>query len=63
MGSAQKSPADPTTLSPEQQLDLAREMTKDWHPNMRKLIDLTDRSTVLVNSAPRFSLSHGRPRT
>jgi 2-polyprenyl-6-methoxyphenol hydroxylase-like FAD-dependent oxidoreductase len=45
-GARKNLPADPTTLSTEQQLDLAREMTKDWHPNIRKLIDLTDPSTV-----------------
>jgi 2-polyprenyl-6-methoxyphenol hydroxylase-like FAD-dependent oxidoreductase len=45
-GARKNLPADPTTLSTEQQLDLAREMTRDWHPNMRKLIDLTDPSTV-----------------
>jgi 2-polyprenyl-6-methoxyphenol hydroxylase-like FAD-dependent oxidoreductase len=45
-GARQNLPADPTTLSVEQQLDLAREMTKNWHPNMRRLIDLTDPSTV-----------------
>jgi 2-polyprenyl-6-methoxyphenol hydroxylase-like FAD-dependent oxidoreductase len=45
-GARQNLPADPTKLSTEQQLDLAREMTKDWHPNMRRMIDLTDPSTV-----------------
>jgi 2-polyprenyl-6-methoxyphenol hydroxylase-like FAD-dependent oxidoreductase len=45
-GARQNLPADPTKLSIEQQLDLAREMTKDWHPNMRRMIDLTDPSTV-----------------
>jgi 2-polyprenyl-6-methoxyphenol hydroxylase-like FAD-dependent oxidoreductase len=45
-GARQNLPADPTKLSTEQQLDLAREMTKNWHPNMRRLIDLTDPSTV-----------------
>ena len=45
-GARQNLPADPTTLSVEQQLDLAREITKTWHPNMRRLIDLTDPSTV-----------------
>lgn len=45
-GARQNLPADPTKLSTEQQLDLAREVTKDWHPNMRRMIDLTDPSTV-----------------
>src|ERR1700722_4673552 len=45
-GARQNLPADPTKLSVEQQLDLAREITKNWHPNMRRLIDLTDPSTV-----------------
>jgi 2-polyprenyl-6-methoxyphenol hydroxylase-like FAD-dependent oxidoreductase len=45
-GARQNLPADPTMLSVEQQLDLAREMTRDWHPNMRRMIDLTDPSTV-----------------
>jgi 2-polyprenyl-6-methoxyphenol hydroxylase-like FAD-dependent oxidoreductase len=45
-GARQNLPADPTKLSVEQQLDLAREVTKDWHPNIRRLIDLTDPSTV-----------------
>jgi 2-polyprenyl-6-methoxyphenol hydroxylase-like FAD-dependent oxidoreductase len=45
-GARKNLPADPTKLSTEQQLDVAREMTKDWHPNMRRLIDLTDPSTV-----------------
>jgi 2-polyprenyl-6-methoxyphenol hydroxylase-like FAD-dependent oxidoreductase len=39
-------PADPATLSSDQQLGLAREMVKNWHPNMRRLISLTDPSTV-----------------
>ena len=45
-GARKNLPADPTTLSAEQQLDVARKMVKDWHPNMRRLIDLTDPSTV-----------------
>jgi 2-polyprenyl-6-methoxyphenol hydroxylase-like FAD-dependent oxidoreductase len=45
-GARKNLPADPTTLSTEEQLRLAKEMTKDWHPNMQKLIDLTDPSTV-----------------
>jgi 2-polyprenyl-6-methoxyphenol hydroxylase-like FAD-dependent oxidoreductase len=45
-GARQNLPADPTKLSTEQQLDLAREITKNWHPKMRRLIDLTDPSTV-----------------
>jgi 2-polyprenyl-6-methoxyphenol hydroxylase-like FAD-dependent oxidoreductase len=39
-------PADPATLSSDQQLGLAREMVKNWHPNMRRLMELTDPSTV-----------------
>jgi 2-polyprenyl-6-methoxyphenol hydroxylase-like FAD-dependent oxidoreductase len=38
--------ADPTTISRDQQLDLARKITEGWHPNFRRLIDLTDPSTV-----------------
>jgi 2-polyprenyl-6-methoxyphenol hydroxylase-like FAD-dependent oxidoreductase len=45
-GARKNLPADPTTLSAKQQLDLARKMMKNWHPNMRRLIDLTDPSTV-----------------
>jgi 2-polyprenyl-6-methoxyphenol hydroxylase-like FAD-dependent oxidoreductase len=45
-GARKNLPADPTTLSPEQQLDVARKMMKSWHPNIRRLIDLTDPSTV-----------------
>jgi 2-polyprenyl-6-methoxyphenol hydroxylase-like FAD-dependent oxidoreductase len=45
-GARQNLPADPTRLSVEEQLDVAREMVEDWHPNMRRLIDLTDLSTV-----------------
>ena len=39
-------PADPAALSSDQQLALAREMVKNWHPNMRRLMELTDPSTV-----------------
>jgi 2-polyprenyl-6-methoxyphenol hydroxylase-like FAD-dependent oxidoreductase len=45
-GARQNLPADPMTLSTEDQLSLAKEMVKDWHPNMRRLMDLTDPSTV-----------------
>ena len=45
-GARKNLPADPTTLSRDQQLDLARKITHGWHPNMRRLIDLTDPSTV-----------------
>jgi 2-polyprenyl-6-methoxyphenol hydroxylase-like FAD-dependent oxidoreductase len=39
-------PVDPATLSSDEQLALAREMVSNWHPNMRKLMALTDPSTV-----------------
>jgi 2-polyprenyl-6-methoxyphenol hydroxylase-like FAD-dependent oxidoreductase len=45
-GARKNLPADPTTLSAEQQIDVARKMVKDWHPNMRRLVDLTDPTTV-----------------
>lgn len=45
-GARKNLPADPTTLARDQQLDLARKITQGWHPNFRRLIDLTDPSTV-----------------
>jgi 2-polyprenyl-6-methoxyphenol hydroxylase-like FAD-dependent oxidoreductase len=42
----QNLPADPTTLSIEEQLILAKGMVKRWHPNMQRLVELTDPSTV-----------------
>jgi 2-polyprenyl-6-methoxyphenol hydroxylase-like FAD-dependent oxidoreductase len=37
---------DPHGLAPPDQLQLARELTRQWHPNLRQLIDLTDLSTL-----------------
>lgn len=45
-GARKNLPADPTTLHRDQQLDLARKITRSWHPSFRRLIDLTDPSTV-----------------
>jgi 2-polyprenyl-6-methoxyphenol hydroxylase-like FAD-dependent oxidoreductase len=45
-GARQNLPADPTMLSIQEQLQLARKMVANWHPNMQRLVDLTDPSTV-----------------
>jgi 2-polyprenyl-6-methoxyphenol hydroxylase-like FAD-dependent oxidoreductase len=39
-------PRDPHGLQPPDQLQLARELTRRWHPNLRQLIDLTDLATL-----------------
>ena len=42
----QNVPRDPHGLQPQDQLQLARELTRHWHPNLRQLIDLTDLTTL-----------------
>jgi 2-polyprenyl-6-methoxyphenol hydroxylase-like FAD-dependent oxidoreductase len=42
----QNVPIDPKGLQPQDQLQLARQLTRGWHPNLRQLIDLTDLTTV-----------------
>jgi flavin-dependent dehydrogenase len=37
---------DPNTLAGADLVHLASEMTRDWHPNFRRLIELTDPTTV-----------------
>jgi len=38
--------SDRAMLSSDEQLAVAREMVSNWHPNMRRLMGLTDPSTV-----------------
>jgi 2-polyprenyl-6-methoxyphenol hydroxylase-like FAD-dependent oxidoreductase len=45
-GARQRLPLDPTKLAQAGQLEVAKEMVKDWHPNMRRLVELSDVSTV-----------------
>jgi 2-polyprenyl-6-methoxyphenol hydroxylase-like FAD-dependent oxidoreductase len=45
-GARQNLSADPVKIPIDAQLRLAKEMVQGWHPNMRRLIDLTDPSTV-----------------
>ena len=45
-GARQRLPLDPTKLAQAGQLEVAKEMVKDWHPNMRRLLELSDVSTV-----------------
>jgi 2-polyprenyl-6-methoxyphenol hydroxylase-like FAD-dependent oxidoreductase len=45
-GARQNFPADPSALEADDMLNLALEVTREWHPNMRQLIRLTDRSTL-----------------
>jgi 2-polyprenyl-6-methoxyphenol hydroxylase-like FAD-dependent oxidoreductase len=40
----QNFPVDPSTVHPEQIIPLALDLTRDWHPNMRELIRMTDPS-------------------
>jgi 2-polyprenyl-6-methoxyphenol hydroxylase-like FAD-dependent oxidoreductase len=40
-------PADPMKLTGVELIDLAKKMTEDWHPNFRKLLDLTNPATML----------------
>jgi 2-polyprenyl-6-methoxyphenol hydroxylase-like FAD-dependent oxidoreductase len=37
---------DPTSLTREEMVPLASEMTRGWHPNFRRLVALTDPTTV-----------------
>lgn len=46
-GARQRLPQDPMKLTQSQQLAMAKEMVKGWHLNLRRLVDLTDPSTVL----------------
>jgi 2-polyprenyl-6-methoxyphenol hydroxylase-like FAD-dependent oxidoreductase len=45
-GARQNLPADPTSIAGDELVHLASEMTRGWHPNFRKLIELTDPTTV-----------------
>jgi 2-polyprenyl-6-methoxyphenol hydroxylase-like FAD-dependent oxidoreductase len=40
-------PADPMKLTGVELIGLAMKMTEDWHPNFRKLLELTDPATML----------------
>jgi 2-polyprenyl-6-methoxyphenol hydroxylase-like FAD-dependent oxidoreductase len=42
----QNVPRDPCGLAPQEQLQLARELTRHWHPNLRQLLELTDPSSL-----------------
>jgi 2-polyprenyl-6-methoxyphenol hydroxylase-like FAD-dependent oxidoreductase len=42
----QNVPRDPHGLAPQDQLQLAREVTRHWHPNLRQLLDMTDLATL-----------------
>jgi 2-polyprenyl-6-methoxyphenol hydroxylase-like FAD-dependent oxidoreductase len=42
----QNVPKDPYVLQPQDQLQLAQELTRYWHPNLRQLIGLTDLTTL-----------------
>lgn len=42
----QNLPADPTKLAGGHLVRVALDMTQDWHPNMRKLIEMTDPTTT-----------------
>jgi hypothetical protein len=41
-------PADPMKLSGTDLIGLAEKMTEGWHPNFRKLLQLTDPATMLA---------------
>jgi 2-polyprenyl-6-methoxyphenol hydroxylase-like FAD-dependent oxidoreductase len=45
-GARQNFPRDPSALEAEELLGLAQELTRGWHPNMRRLIQMTPPSTV-----------------
>lgn len=45
-GARQNFPGDPSVSEADDLMRLALEVTRDWHPNMRQLIRLTDRSTL-----------------
>jgi hypothetical protein len=40
-GARQNFPQDPSLLGPEDQLRLAHELTREWHPHMRQIIQMT----------------------
>jgi 2-polyprenyl-6-methoxyphenol hydroxylase-like FAD-dependent oxidoreductase len=42
----QNVPRDPYGLAPQEQLQLARELTRHWHPNLRQLLELTDPTSL-----------------
>jgi len=42
----QNLPVDPTTLAGEELIRLVDEMTRSWHPNFRRLVELTDPTTI-----------------
>jgi len=42
----QNVPRDPQGLAPPEQLQLARELTRHWHPNLRQLLELTDPTSL-----------------
>jgi 2-polyprenyl-6-methoxyphenol hydroxylase-like FAD-dependent oxidoreductase len=42
----QNVPADPLTLGAEDLIRLAKELTADWHPHMRRIVQMTDPSTT-----------------
>jgi 2-polyprenyl-6-methoxyphenol hydroxylase-like FAD-dependent oxidoreductase len=41
-------PVDPATLAGEDLIRLAERMTQNWHPNFRRLVQITDPATVLA---------------
>jgi 2-polyprenyl-6-methoxyphenol hydroxylase-like FAD-dependent oxidoreductase len=45
-GARQNFPKDPSTLRPEDQVRLAHELTRDWHPHMREIIQMTPPAMV-----------------
>jgi len=45
--SRKRFPADPMKLTGVELIGLAMKMTEDWHPNFRKLLELTDPATML----------------
>jgi 2-polyprenyl-6-methoxyphenol hydroxylase-like FAD-dependent oxidoreductase len=47
-GARQNLPADPTNLEAADLVRFASDMTRDWHPNIRKLIERTDPTTTFA---------------
>jgi hypothetical protein len=45
-GARKNLPKDPASLPGVDLARIAAEMTEDWHPNLRRLIELSDPSTV-----------------
>ena len=45
-GARQNVPADPSTLGANELLCLVQELTRNWHPNFRRLVQLTDPATL-----------------